>query len=393
MKNKTQSARLLGLAPSFLSLILISLSFGCVKKSLDTPAEAAAVATPTPVPVATKYLYVAAGACNGGANTTFLSTTASNLVYRINASTGQKDVTLADYWMAPSNPGDSPVGLVDSSNDSILVAIENSTTPGLRRIERLPKSTAGTRTTFSSNITALASQLRSMALTSTGDLLITRTAGVELITQSNIRIGAPYLSPTGTNCSTSNTGVSRAFMVGGRAIVLHAAATQNRIVTLTPTPTTNTVCNTGTQTPTLAGAFPVAAFYDNANAKLVVAYSGNAATVNLNYIMAYPFTDSATNTLGTGVKIYDSSDYPSAAAPFLLYSISDMVYDESSGSVYVATAVNTATTVVNYQIEKLAYDGTKIGTAPTQVLTRPAGPTFYPYGNDTKCISQMMIAE
>lgn len=394
MENKTQSARLLGPALAFSTLILVSFVMGCVKKSLDTPTETAtATPTPTPTPVASKYLYVATGACNGGSNTTFTSTTASNLVYRINATTGQRDLTLADYWTAPANPGDSPVGIVDSTNDSILVAIENSTTVGLRRIERIPKSTSGTRTTFSSNIAALASQIRGMSTTSNGDLLISRTAGVELITQSNIRIGAPYLSPTGTNCGTSNTGVSRGFMIGSRAVVLHAATGQNRVITLSPTPATNTICNTGTQTPTLATAFPIAAFYDAANSKIVVAYSGNATTVNLNYIIAYPFTDSATNTLGAGTKIYDASDYPSAAAPFLLYAISEMVYDASTSSVYIATATTTATTVANYQIEKFTYDGTKIGVDNTKVLTRVPGSTFYPYGNDTKCISQMMIAD
>ena len=50
-----------------------------------------------------RYLYVASGACySGGGNTAFSNTTSSNLVYRINLSTGAKDATIADYNSSPS---------------------------------------------------------------------------------------------------------------------------------------------------------------------------------------------------------------------------------------------------------------------------------------------------
>jgi len=57
-----------------------------------------------------KFLYVSSGACySGTGNTTYRATTASNLVYRVNPSTGVRESILFDYNKA--NTGDSPVGL------------------------------------------------------------------------------------------------------------------------------------------------------------------------------------------------------------------------------------------------------------------------------------------
>ena len=66
-----------------------------------------------------------------------------------------------------------------------------------------------------------------------------------------------------------------------------------------------------------------------------------------------------------------------------------MTLDPTTNSLYVATAITSSTTVQNFRIEKLNYDGADIGVTNDTVLTRDS--TLKDYANDTKCISQMVI--
>lgn len=341
-----------------------------------------------------RYLYVSSGLCYSGNNTTFTSATASNQVYRINLSSGQKDITIADYLDSQSQAGDSPVAFVDADEEHLLILVENATA-GSRRIEKVEKKQKGARQIFSNNTTAMSATLRSMHKMSSGDLLISKSSAIELITGSNTRIGAPYISASAAPCNTSTTLVSQVLTLNnGRPVFIHAAASQNRIgIYNTPG---GTACQVAQAAPNTA-AFPTAMFYDSAHQKLIVAYAGNAVTTDLNSIYSYDIDEGTISplvaaTISNPVKLYDASLYPSTY-PYLLYGISDMTYDPAAGSVYVATATSTATTVPNYKIEKFSYDPSKIGTDPDHVLTRvaPNGQPFYSYGLDTKCISKMKI--
>ncbi len=133
-----------------ISGVVAVLIFGCSKKQEDPPTTPEIAAPSTPAPVVPRYLYVAAGACYSGSNTTFTNATSSNLVYRISLDTGARDFVLADYWSSPSNVGDSPVGLANADDNFIYVLIENSTTISLRRIEKIKKQPAGDRLNFCS---------------------------------------------------------------------------------------------------------------------------------------------------------------------------------------------------------------------------------------------------
>lgn len=358
----------------------------CQKKS-DTPSE-------TPAP---RYLYVTSGTCySGGGNTTFSNTTASNLVYRINVDSGQKESVIADYNASPAISGDSPVGIAEMDSENLYILVENTTTTGSRRIEIVPKNKDLDRTYFSTNTTALSAQLRRLLKTSSGDLLISKSTAIELLTSNNARItkGAnPYISAPASPCATSTTLMSDLFNLNNGFIgFLHAATSQNRIGFVKAEGYSTAGDCTVAQSAPNASSFPVAAVYDSTNYKLIVAYAGNATTTNINSIYSYDITETSSSvSVGTANKIYDASEYPTTYS-YLLYGISAMTLDSTTSSLYVSTAVNTSTTVVNYSIEKFTYDATKIGSSNSTVLTRIGSSSFYPYNNETKCISSMMVA-
>ncbi len=135
---------------------------------------------------------------------------------------------------------------------------------------------------------------------------------------------------------------------------------------------------------------PVAAVYDAANTKLIVAWAGNVVTNNVTSIYAYTI-DETTRTITAAQEIYDAADYP-GTYPYLLYGVSEMTLDTVNNHLYVATAISTATTIVNFAIEKFTYNAAAIGTSNSTVLTRVGTTPFYPYGLDTKCITAMTVA-
>ncbi len=344
-----------------------------------------------------RYLYVASGSCySGGGNTAFSNTTSSNLVYRIDLDTGLKDVTIADYNASPAQAGDTPVGLASIDSNNMYILVENTTTAGARRIERVAKAASGSRSLFSNNTTALSAQLRDLQISSTGDLLISKSTAIEKISSSNVRItkGAnPYVNAPAAPCATATTLMSKVGAMTNQFIVfLHAAVGQNRFGFVKPEGYAAGGDCTVAQSAPNANSFPVASTYDAINSKLLVAYAGSATTTDINSIYAYSITETASSTtVGAANKIYDSSLYP-ATYSYLLYGISEMVLDPETNKLYIATAINTATTVVNYVIEKFSYNPTLIGVTNTSVLSRVGSTPFYNYANDTKCISDMIIA-
>lgn len=215
------------------------------------------------------------------------------------------------------------------------------------------------------------------------------------MTSSNARItkGAnPYVSAPAAPCSTSTTLITKSLVLSNDFIVFaHAAVGQNRIGFVKPEGYATAGDCTQAQAAPNANSFPSALAYDKDNKVLFVAYSGNATTRDINSIYAYTLNEAPGSVSISAInKIYDASLY-GIEHSFLLYEISDMIYDTVDKKLFVATAVNTATTILNFSIEKLNYDFSLIGTSNNSVLTRTSTSPFKPYNSDTKCISAMMI--
>lgn len=336
-----------------------------------------------------QYLYVSSGICYAGNNTSFSNLTSSNLVYRIDTESGQRDTLIADYFASPSNLGDSPASLVSIDSKYLYVLIENSTTTSLRRIEKVEKRYLGSRFTFFNNTAALSSVGKDLSLMPSGDLYVAKANGVELVTSAGARVGLPFINPSASPCASTNTGIQKVIRLNNnKALILHAATGQNRIAVMNTTG--GTACQSVQAAPN-AASFPSTMAYERSAQKLFVAYSGNATTTDLTSIYVYDVNET-TGALSNPQKIYDASLYPSIY-PTLLYGMSAMAIDASRNELYIATAISPATTLVNQQIEKFKYDLSLLGVNNPGVLTRTGSTPFYPYGNDTKCISSMEISD
>ena len=368
---------------AFSSVALLSQSCAEVPEDEETPS------------VSPRFLYVASGSCFAGTgNTTFTNFTASNLIFRVNLQSGIRDRVIADYNAAPAQPGDTPTGLAVSATGAVFVAVDNSVA-GARRIEQMSSAANAPRSLLTANTTALSAALRSMALLSNGDLLVSKSSAIERFTSTGVRItkGAnPYINAPAAPCATSTTLMTKVGVISNGLIAFaHAAATQNRFGFVRASGYAVPTDCTPAQTAPNANASPSAVAYDSVNSRLIVAYSGSTTTTDINSIYIYPLTQTATTvTLGAGVKVYDSSDFPGVYS-YLLYGITDMVLDPLTNKLYVATANASTATVANFQIEALNYNPALLGVTNQAVLTKPLGPPFYGFGVDTKCISQMAI--
>lgn len=314
----------------------------------------------------------------------------------MNLENGRKETIIADYFSSPSSPGDSPISVTDFDTHHLAVLVENTTTATLRRIELIDKEQFGGRVTYSNNTAALSAQVRQMRKQTDGYMLISKSTAVEKITAGSGRltIGAnPWINlatPTSA-CTTSTTLISSILQLPSELLAFaHAGTGAARIGIVSALGYSIAGdCKSGVSAP-VATAFPTRMVYDKKNKYLIVAYGGSSTAADLNSIYVYSI-DETTGAITSPQKIYDSNQFGSTYN-YLLFGISAMTYDAEKQQLYVATTISNATTAVNYRIEKLNYDPSKIGVSNSNVLSK-SSTVFYDYGYDTKCISDLTIAE
>ncbi|MFS4459302.1 hypothetical protein [Bdellovibrio sp. HCB2-146] len=346
-----------------------------------------------------RYLYVATGACNNGFGiTTYTGTNASNVIFRLNAESGQYEGRIADFSTVADAPA-TPVSVTDFDDDYLLALIEHGT---LRRVEKIEKKLSGERTTFYNNtsatapIGALTGVLKSIIKVSDG-YLISKTTAIEKLNTSLTRVPgtgtASWVATPGGVCATANINFNSltTYPTTGNAsgyniVYTHSAgasnATTNRIGVINGLTgwngTTGCVSN---QSTVAAAATPVAAVYMKNHHRLVVAYAGTNTTPQ-NSLYTYAIDEAATsNVISDAFKGYDD--------PNVIFAASAMYYDEETSSLYVAGGAAIATNLTTgntvYKIEKFTYDAT------TKLFTRVGSLPFYAGNIETRCISSMFV--
>lgn len=385
---------------SFVLMFFISLgaglALGCAKPRSSSTTESSTT------PAAGRYLYVSTGVCHsGGSLAVYTAATASNQVFRINTSTGVKDITLADYTSAPSQAADSPVAIVNSSSNDVFVLVENATA-NLRRIEKVSKSLNGSRAiVLFGNGTTAANQLRDISLTPQNDFLMTRNSGIEKITSNGTRVTNGTLAfvvpPTTGGCAMPTGGtMSRGLALPNGMIAMAnvTLGTLSKVGIVSASGYGSAAnCLSSAQSPLNSSSLPTSLAFDSTNSLLLVAYAGYNATAATKVNTIYAYTvNTTTGVLGaTPTRIYDQTD---SSFPTFLYGISAMALDSDEGYLYVASSRGNSATSSGHFIEKFQYNPSNIsGTLSTSALTRVGNTPFFNYTIDTKCISGLFVAD
>ncbi len=349
-----------------------------------------------------RYLYFSSGACySGNGITTFTNTTSSNIVAKVSLSNPSTNTIIADYSSASTVVGDSPAALAFAPDGNLLVGVENTTTVGARKIDIVNKdqtNPAASRSAFNQNITALTAQIRSMAMLPDGFLLVSRSTAIEKINSSSRLLSSTYAWVTPTNppattaCGPSVTLISSVLALpSGQIVFGHAATGASRVAVVSGGGFLVAGDCKSAVTPTVATSFPTALAYDAENQRLFVAYMGSTTADNVNQIISYSVNET-TGVLSSPQEIYDSNGF-GTTYNYLLFGVSAMTYDSVDKKLYVATSNTTATNIVtsgNYQIMKLNYDASLIGSSNASVLTLDS--IVVPSSRDTKCISSMILS-
>lgn len=384
-------------------IVVIALGTGlmsCAKKPADTTEQVSTSPEPTPdtpepepetdpgpTYVTKHYLYVAAGACySGNGNTTFTATTASNVVFKWDLDSGNYHV-VADYNNAAA--GTTPVGISEMGSNHIAVLIENGTSTGARRIEKIAKADGAASTYYSymsnNGNNVFSGILRAFDYLATeGSFLISRSTAVEKVNSTpnrSLYAGNAWVNaPAGACASTATaiTDISRTAQ--GHVIYTHANTAQNKvIITSKDGASAAGGCLAGQAAPN-AASFPTSVVYEPTANQVLVSYAGNTTATDINSIYAYDLTETAsTASLAGATRAYQDVNF--------VYGVSAMAYDKVNKNLYVATANSTATAVAGYNVEKFSYDST------TKALTKVGNPPLIPHFWATKCIAGMVYSE
>lgn len=359
------------------SLIFATLlALSCAKK----PEEASASLE--------RALYVASGTCLSGTGNTVPA--ASNIIYKVNLSTGAPGEIVVDYANSMSTLGDTPTNIVNLDDNAFMVLVENAASPGLRRLEKISKSSGHARTYFY-NMGGLSPQgtARGLAYNPDGTFLFGRTAQIEKLQSSGARASlpppasatAPWILGTSLTGSCANSPVAAYSFTSiqstnsGKIIFTNYTSAQGRVAVASSTGfVTAADCLSGVNS-AVATAYPTASVYLPTYNKVLVLFAGNNAAAN-NYISVYDFDES------TGALTNEAIAYQNTA---VIYGGSAMTLDSNTGKIYVATANNTATTISNYNIEEFTFDPSN------RTLTRVGIVPFSAGWLGSKCISSMFI--
>lgn len=345
------------------------------------------------------YLYIATGACNTGFGlTTYAAATASNVIFRINSSTGQYEGRVADFSTVADAPA-TPVSIVDYDDQNLMALVDHTS---LRRIELIKKELAGDRSVFYNNTSAsapigmLTAAGKSLLKVSDG-YLVSKTTAIEKMNLAKARqVGTGTVSwvtnpgglctPAITNINSMTTYPTTANTSKYNIIYTHSTgtsnATGNRISVINGDTgwngTTGCVSN---QSTVAAAATPVASVYMGDVKRLVVAYAGTNVALQ-NSLYTYAIDEAGTsNVISDAFKGFEDSN--------VLFGISAMTYDQTNKFLYVASAAslatNFATSNIVYKVEKFSFNAT------TKLFTRVGTLPLFAGNIESHCISSMFL--
>ena len=395
-----------------LGLLFSVIGFSCSKSSSDS-AETS------------KKLYIATGLCYSGTGFTAPTIgTVGQIMSRLDLSSRAYEV-VHDYANLSDEDADTYAnGITDGGDGYVYVAVENATSTGNRRVDKVLKTAFGARSVWQVNTSDLtASVLRGIARAADQGILIGTTTGVERYdatpTNKDVAFNVSWGSGNAGTCATNNTRITDIIALPkavstdeiGKFIYAHAAAGQMDIGViskngsnvaancLTNAPGAATLTNSATADTSLnnvlsATATPTSIVYIPESAgtgKLLVAYASStvngttAGTLN-NALVMYDFTENTTAgetaSISNGQVLYNNVSY--------FYGVTAMAYDASTGYLYAASANSLNPAPVGYNIERFSIDLTTPGA--TRLMDEDNS-SFEEANSFNNCVTSMFVGD
>jgi len=377
-----------------------------------------------------KKLYIATGLCYSGTGFTAPTVgTVGQTVSRLDLGSRQYEV-IHDYANLSDEDADTYAnGITDGGDGYLYAAVENATSTGNRRIDKILKTSFGARTVWQVNTPELgASVLRGISRASDLGFLVGSVsatgATVERYdatpTNKDVAFNVSWGSNNLGSCANNNTRITDLIALPravagdeiGKFIYAHAAAGQMDIgviskngsnlaanclanaaggAALTEAATADTSLNetlSATATPTSMVYIPSTTA---GQGKLLVAYAsstanGTAAASLNNALVMYDFTENTTAgesaTLTNGTVLYNNISY--------FFGVSAMAYDSGSGNIYVASSNSLNPAPVGYNIEKFAIDLTTPGATR---VTDSDNSSFEEANSFNNCVTSMFVGD
>lgn len=398
-----------------LGVIFTVVGFSCAKSS-DEAASAS------------RKLYIATGLCYSGSGFTAPTIgSVGQLLSRLDVGARTYEVVRDYANLSDEDDATYANGITDGGDGFIYVAVENATSTGNRRIDKIAKAAFGSKTVWQVNNTDLsAGVLRGVARAADKGVLVGTTTGVERYdatpTNKDVAFNVSWGAGNAGLCATNNTRITDLVALPkvlaahdvGKFIYAHSAAGQMDIgvisksgsnsaanclanapggATLAEATTADSTLNetlSATATPTSIIFIPTG----TGTGKLLVAYA--SSTVNgaqatptslNNALVMYDFTEDTTGTpetasLTNGTVLYNNVSY--------FFGVSAMAYDSTNNTLYVASSNSLNVAPVGYNIEKFTIDLT---TPSATRVVDDDNSSFEESTSFNDCVTSMFVAD
>lgn len=404
-----------------LGVIFTVVGFSCAKSNDEVPATS-------------RKLYIATGVCYNGTGYAAPSIDdVGQLITRVDLDSRNYEI-VRDYanLSQETAAGAYPNGMVDGGDGHIYVAVENTTDPGNRRIDKIVKTPFGAQTkiiqTQNPFIGSGSGIIRGVARTADKGYIFGNTTTFEHFDAGGARKVTPgALASWGAAlqgpCAGNNTRITEIIALPkvtaggpgeiGKIIYAHSAVGEHNIgiVGKNGSNATNCLFNSSTLPAALteastadpsfneslsATATPTSIVFiptGTGTGKLLVAYASSTgnqpqATANglNNALVMYDFTESTTDpesaSLSNGTVLFNGTAF---------FGVSAIAYDSATNSLYAATVKTPGLLPPDgFHIEKFTIDLTTPGA--TRVLDADNS-SFENSNTFNNCVTSMFVGE
>ena len=391
------------------AITLITLTVGCSKKS-----DEASVAAP-------KKLYIATGICYPGQGFTAPTINAvGKTLSRLNLSSLNYEM-IHDYGdLSLETPGSYASGIVEDGKGNLFASVENSTSTGSRRVDKIAKNFYGLFNVFFRDSTVLINPVKGISLAADGGVLIGTSTLIERLDSTPTRKTVSSTLTWGQGfagaCVTNNTSITSITALPaftgtsyGKYIYTHDAAGQKDVGIigmngaavaadcLANAPGGATLvnaasANNGYSTTLSASATPTSVAYvatplGTSTGKLFVAYSSATPNVTTaaglsNALVMYDINESssAAATITNGKVLYHDHQY--------FFGVSSIAFDSTTNTLYAATSNSFNVVPSGFNIEQFTID---MATPSATRVTRSNGESFQSANSYNNCVTSMLV--